>query len=82
MFEHCFEFFFKRPRRNSECAKCRPVVRGHGVDLHKLDLIAGEGWLRQDFSETGNGIPLSKGHPHQHRPQSCATGNGPQQLLV
>jgi hypothetical protein len=23
----------------------------------------GEGWLRQDFSETGNGIPESKGHP-------------------
>src|SRR5215471_5916022 len=26
MLEHCFEFFFKRPRRNSECAKSRPVV--------------------------------------------------------
>src|SRR5262249_1461273 len=24
--EHCFEFFFKRSRRNSECAKSRPVL--------------------------------------------------------
>jgi len=82
MLEHCFEFVFKRPRRNSECAKSRPALCGRGVDLHELDLIAGEGWLRQDFSETGSGMPESKGHPHQHRPQSCATGNGPQQLLV
>jgi hypothetical protein len=82
MLEYFFEFFFKRSRRNSECAKSRPVHRGRGVDLHKLDLIAGEGWLRQGFSETRNGTPESKGHPHQHRPQSCATGNGPQQLLV
>jgi hypothetical protein len=64
MREHCFEFFFKRSRRNSECAKSRPVLCGRGVDLHKVNLIAGEGWLRQDFSETGNGIPESKGHPH------------------
>jgi hypothetical protein len=26
MLEHCFEFFFKRSRRNSECAKSRPVL--------------------------------------------------------
>src|SRR5262249_34479803 len=50
MLEHCFEFVFKRPRRNSECAKSRPALCGRSVDLHELDLIAGEGWLRQDFS--------------------------------
>src|SRR5207244_2833420 len=26
LLEHCFEFFFKRSRRNSECAKSRPVL--------------------------------------------------------
>ena len=61
MLEHCFELFFKRSRRNSKREKSRPVLRGRGVDLHELDLIAGEGWLRQDFGETGNGIPESKG---------------------
>src|SRR5215471_18166109 len=80
--EHRLEFFFERSRRNSERAKSRPVLRGHGVDLHELDLIAGEGWLRQHFREAGSRIPEGKGHPHQHRPQSCAAGNGPQQLLV
>src|SRR5258706_10454633 len=42
LLEHRFEFFFERSRRNAEHAKPRQVVRGCGVDLHKLDLIAGE----------------------------------------
>jgi hypothetical protein len=34
--------------------KPRQVVRGCGVDLHKLDLMAGERRVRQDFSDAGN----------------------------
>ena len=54
LLEHRFEFFFERSRRNAEHAKPRQVVRGCGVDLHKLDLIAGERRVRQDFSDAGN----------------------------
>jgi hypothetical protein len=56
---------------NTEHAKPRQVVRGCGVDLHKFDLIAGEGRVRQDFSDAGKYIPQGKRHPHQHRPQTC-----------
>src|SRR6516225_10350192 len=80
--EHRFELFFERSRRNSELAKSRTAVRGCRVDLHKLNLIARERRVRQDLSEAGEGIPENKGYWHQHRPQSCDTRNGPQQLLV
>jgi hypothetical protein len=57
LLEHRFEFIFERSRRNSELAKSRQVARGRGVDLHQLDLIAGEGRARQDLSEPGSCIP-------------------------
>ena len=67
LLEHRFEFFFERSRRNAEHAKPRQVVRGCGVDLHKLDLIAGEGG-RGNISATpasashnANGIRISTG---------------------
>src|SRR6266702_1065275 len=82
LLEHCFEFFFERSRRNSEKAKSGPAVRGRRVDLHKLNLIARERRVRQHLGEAGGSVPENKGHPHQHRPQSCDTRNGPQQLLV
>jgi len=66
---HSCEFFFERSRRNAEHAKPRQVVRGYGVDLRKLDLIAGE--VRGGYgnisatpaiaSHKANSIRISKG---------------------
>ena len=67
LLEHRFEFFFERSWRNVEHVKSRQVVRGCGVDLHKLDLMAGEWGVRQDFSDAGKCIPHLEGSTREVR---------------
>jgi hypothetical protein len=55
--EYHFELIFKGSRRNPEGAKTRKLFGCRGVDLHELDLIAGERWLRQHLGNGGQCIP-------------------------
>jgi hypothetical protein len=51
--EDFFEFVFERSRRNSKQAKPRQAFGGRGVDLHKLNLIAGQWCPRQYLGNSG-----------------------------
>jgi len=60
--EHFLKHILDGARRNSELCKSRYIPRSDIIDLHQLDLVAGQGRVREHLRHLRQHMPSGKWH--------------------